>query len=231
MAILGDKNSTQAIRSVGLADWLEAHGIEGWLEIATDDLEAAAKKRITEEIEAHYSEAVSAHLTAGLTEGSAQTSALAQLGDPTVAARNFRKRHLTEAQVKAMQRMERTASKPLFSLWMLPFDVLIPLVSIFLICQHRFWLVGVYALMAFVGFRLIPRSLCQSNLSHTHFIKELAFCSFLTQVALMVPYGLFLWSIDHRIFWPSAFCLEILFISNIKSNSPLRIWNKLRKAE
>src|SRR5580658_2613790 len=122
MAVLGyDK--------FNLAKWLETRGLAGWLEIATDGLEAPARQRIANEIGVHYAEAVNAHLAAGDAELAAQSTALAELGDPQKAAVNFQKSNLTDSQAKSMQWMERTATKPLFSVRMLPLD-LIPLAGL-----------------------------------------------------------------------------------------------------
>src|ERR1700722_7748915 len=117
MAILG-------YNKFDLAKWLETRGLAGWLEIATQDLQAPDKQRIAHEIEAHYAEAVSTHMEAGEPELSAQVKALADLGDPRVAARNFNESHLTEPQAKSMQWMGRRAAQPLFCFQMLLWDIL-----------------------------------------------------------------------------------------------------------
>src|SRR5580658_3727668 len=141
MAILGYKNNNRAkpIRAFGITEWLETRGLAGWLEIATDGLEASARQRIANEIGVHYAEAVSAHQATGETEHSAQATALAELGDPQEAALNFQKSHLTEFEAKSLNWMERTAGKPLFSFRALPLDV-IPLVGFVLLFSRVRWI-------------------------------------------------------------------------------------------
>jgi hypothetical protein len=73
-----------------------------WLEIATDGIAAAGKERITREIEAHFAEAVKAHLAQGESGPVAQINALDELGDAKTAQRNFRKRHLTREEEKRL---------------------------------------------------------------------------------------------------------------------------------
>jgi hypothetical protein len=75
-----------------------------WLEIAPRDLVSSAQARIRAEIEAHYAEAVRAHMVQGLSEPDAQAQALADLGDARAAARRFRQEHLTtmEANIVAL---------------------------------------------------------------------------------------------------------------------------------
>src|SRR5579863_7417708 len=102
MAILGYKNNTVFIRDFGLTEWLKTRGLAGWLEIATDGLEAPARQRIANQIGCHYAEAIHLHLAEGEPECSAQSTALAELGDPQKAALNFRKSHLTEYEARSM---------------------------------------------------------------------------------------------------------------------------------
>jgi hypothetical protein len=125
MAILGYKKSTQFIRTFGMAEWLKTRGLAGWLEIATDGLEAPAKQRIANEIGAHFDEAVSAHLAAGESESSSRATALAELGDPQAAALSFNKSHLTEFEAKSMKWIEWTAAKPLFTFRSLKLDSMV----------------------------------------------------------------------------------------------------------
>lgn len=233
MAILGYKNSSLFIRDFGLSEWLKTRGLAGWLEIATDGLEAPAKQRIAHEIEVHYAEAINDHMAAGEPELSAQLTALEELGDPQAAAVNFQKSHLTESEAKLMKGMEWTASKPFFSFWILPLDI-IPLSVFVFFCvfPHQIShlrLLAVAMLVAYAGFRLIPRLLCATTLPRTSFIRRLALISLLTQVALSIWYALFIYATSHDIFVSAYFGLYILLLPNFKSNSPLRVWNKLRK--
>src|ERR1700723_578386 len=116
----------------------------------------------------HYAEAVSAHLAEGEPELAAQSTALAELGDPQAAAVNFQKSHLTESEAKSLKWMEMTVTKPLFSFRALPLE-LIALAAVALFLYHSVqwnprheldshFLAGL-ALVAYVGYRLIPRLL------------------------------------------------------------------------
>lgn len=92
------------------------HTLPDWLEIATRKLAHASKERIRVEIEAHYAEAKEAHRENGLSEADAQTKALAQLGDAKLAARRFRKQHLTEREANRLKQAHETARNFLFPL-------------------------------------------------------------------------------------------------------------------
>jgi len=74
--------------------------LDEWLEIATKKLARPARRRVRLEIKTHYAEAVAAHQAAGSGEHAARVVALEELGDAKAAAKCFRKRHLTEAEVK-----------------------------------------------------------------------------------------------------------------------------------
>src|SRR5580704_17555460 len=87
----------------------QLQGLPRWLEIATEGLIAPAKERIRAEIEAHFSEAVAAHLAEGASETAAQAAALSELGDAEAAAKRFRKQHLTEAEVKGAESLLKLA--------------------------------------------------------------------------------------------------------------------------
>jgi hypothetical protein len=159
--ILGDKDDHRLLRELGLAGWLNLRSLAGWLEVATDGLEATAKQRIETEIQAHYAEAISDHLAAGDSEDSAGARALTDLGDPRDAARSFRRSHLTESEAKWLRSLRREASLPLYSFQ----TVRLTLINIFFLVGtvllavpgHRS--LGGEMLIYFVGARLIPRLL------------------------------------------------------------------------
>jgi len=230
MAILGYQNRSPCIRAFGLEEWLKQRGLAGWLEIATDGLEPPDKERITNEIGAHYAEAVSTHMAAGEPERSAQAAALAELGDPTTAALNFRKSHLTEREAKWMQSMERTASKPFFSFRTLPLDIM-PLLGFALLFSHihhipnsRFLAIPV--IVAFAGFRLIPRLIWAKALPRASFLRGLALSNFLTGAGFNLAYVLILITPPLDVFdMFFIFYIGILYFIG----PAFRIWNKLRK--
>jgi hypothetical protein len=86
--------------------------LSAWLKVATDRLCDSAKARITLEIEAHFNEAVEAHIADGKPPVEAQAQALAELGNPEKAGRRFRKKHLTEKEVKKILGLMAAAAKP-----------------------------------------------------------------------------------------------------------------------
>ena len=76
-----------------------------WLDIATKGIASAGKERITREIEVHFAEAVEGHLAKGETEEVAQARAIIALGDPTVAAKRFRRSCLTEEERQLVSKL------------------------------------------------------------------------------------------------------------------------------
>jgi hypothetical protein len=238
MAILGYNKSSQFIRDFGLTEWLKTRGLAGWLDIATDGLEEPAKQRIANEIETHYAEAVSAHLVAGETEISAQATALAELGDPQQAAPKFRKGHLTEREAKSLNFMERAAAKPLFAFRMLPLDS-IPFAAFALLFIHvrsipvnrhslNLHYLACLVLVAYAGFRLVPRSLWAWGLPRNSFLKGIALSYLLTSLVILGPTVLFLFMHDHDL-WSAFNSTVYFYIYGIALNPGFRIWRKLRK--
>jgi hypothetical protein len=80
--------------------------LTAWVVLATDGLVAPARERIKREIEAHYADAVAAHVAAGLPPAEAAARALDELGDIKVAARGFRRRYLTEQEEADLREFE-----------------------------------------------------------------------------------------------------------------------------
>jgi hypothetical protein len=88
------------------ADLVAEHPqLREWLQIATAWLANPGKERIRREIQAHYAEAVAAHLTEGLSESEAKAAAVAELGSAKRAGRRFRRQYLTtyEATILDME--------------------------------------------------------------------------------------------------------------------------------
>lgn len=104
-----------------------------WLEVATHKLCAPAKERIGAEIEAHYAEAVEAHLQSGMQESAARAAAVAGLGDARVAAKGFRRQHLTEWQAESVKWMVKETR----SVWVLLGCYFMSVVNLF-----QLWLEG-----------------------------------------------------------------------------------------
>ena len=80
-------------------------GLRNWLRTATKRLCIEAKWRVYQEILAHHAETVDAHREEGLSDDEAHDCALASLGPPRKAARDFRRTHLTVRQAKRLQKV------------------------------------------------------------------------------------------------------------------------------
>jgi hypothetical protein len=88
-----------------------AQNLDEWLEIATEGLAPAAKERIWADIASHYDEAVAGHLDNALPMSAAQTGALAELGDAKIAARRFRRAHLTKYEFQQVAKLLKSARR------------------------------------------------------------------------------------------------------------------------
>jgi hypothetical protein len=77
-----------------------------YIVFATFGLVAPARERIQMEIEAHYAEGVSRRLGEGLPQEQAEIAAAQELGDPHAAARQYRRRHLTEEEASWLRQFE-----------------------------------------------------------------------------------------------------------------------------
>jgi hypothetical protein len=104
----GNVNESETPRVQSLAEW--------WLDIATAGLSAPAKERIRLEIEAHFADGVENHQANDCSVADARLAAFAELGNPTLAAKRFRKRHLTENEAKRLGSMFKYGMK---RLWLL----------------------------------------------------------------------------------------------------------------
>jgi hypothetical protein len=236
MAILGYKNSSLFIGDFGLPDWLKTRGLAGWLDIATDGLETFAKQRIAYEIGCHYADAVSVHLAEGKPECSAQSTALAELGDPKEAALNFEKSHLTESDAKWMKSIEWVAGKPFLSIWALLLDGL-PLALAVLIFSYPHgqprlqvsseFYAGLF-LMSYAGFRPVPRLLCLMTPRRSSLLRRLALCQSTTQAVVFSAFWLIRFMRDRDAF--AAFTTIVcLYLYAYACNPGFRVWKKLRR--
>src|SRR5437660_1779231 len=98
-----DSGAKENANPAGLLAW--------WLDVATKDLATGAQARIRSEIETHYAESVQFHLAEGMSEPDAQAVAFTELGEPTIAAKHFRKHHLTAGEESKLQKLEKNAAK------------------------------------------------------------------------------------------------------------------------
>jgi len=72
--------------------------LEGWIDLASHLLAPYAKKRIADEINAHYQSIVDQEQKNGKSEHEAHEHAMAALGSPYDALKDFRKAYLTREQ-------------------------------------------------------------------------------------------------------------------------------------
>jgi uncharacterized membrane protein len=211
-----------------LTEFLKWRGLPGWLEIATDKLAESARQRISQEMEAHFAEAVKAHVEAGQTESEAQAMALAELGDPQDAARSFKKSHLTEKEAEWLQKEERRAGNRPFSfanigIWLVGLIILLAMSLYPEPVPHYSWVI-VLLQLTFIGTNVAPRLLRLKFLSRPDFRRALVFAHFCGMLAAGVAAGLFMVFSDHDFFMGIGFFLLFGWINN----PALRIWWKMR---
>jgi hypothetical protein len=229
MATLNHKIGSSS-RDLDLTEWFKRngvlHGLPEWLEIATGELEDHARLRVATEIRSHYAEAVASHLAAGESAESAQTTALAELGDPKEAARNLKRNHLTAVEVFSIRWIEWLAAKPLFSNRMLLVDgiSLAALALVFFRPGSDLQLFGGYALLTYTGFRLIPRLLFTRAPSRNYFCRTVTLSCLTTTSALVLIIATLFFLKSHQ-----TLVGVILLINGLNHTPSLRTWNKLRK--
>ena len=78
-------------------------GIDLWLNRATSRLSADSAAQVASEIRAHYDSARESALAAGATASDADAAALAALGDPVAANREYRKVLLTKSEARVLR--------------------------------------------------------------------------------------------------------------------------------
>jgi len=236
MSILGNKSGKmgKSYVATGLEGWLKTRGLAGWLEIATDDLAQSANERITREIEPHFADSVEVHLKEGKSDEAARAAALAQLGDPTKAAADFRKKHLTEDEDKLLQSLARRAAKPLLSPIPLLCDALVLIGLVFLVSflrkWHLSWVFVFPPLVAFSGYRLIPRWLFVRIPAGASYFRWLALSNILINVGFALSLSVAVYSVQNDL---SAAFLGLWMGCTTLLSPGLRdwkIWRKLRKS-
>ena len=212
--------------------------LAGWLDIAILDLEHPARQRISSEIQSHYTESVAAHLTNGQTEILAHSSALAELGDPIAAARQFQKTHLTEDESGRLRWAQEKSARPFFSpgiAW-LDYSALALLALFLFLSRGRF--IGPFNLAVFPGSlffhyflsRAIPRIL-SSRLGQTISIRKvIALCACLHDFLRPIFVGLFLYPLLPQACILASF-LGMATVNSYKTYLIARTWNKLRKLD
>jgi len=94
---------------------------EGWIDLASNLLAPYAKKRIADEINAHYRAAVEQELERGKSESEAHEYAMVSLGSPYKALKEFRKTYLTREQDDTIKKWfaQVTTGLPPYFTWLL----------------------------------------------------------------------------------------------------------------
>jgi hypothetical protein len=212
--------------------------LSAWLKVATDRLCDSAKSRITLEIEAHFNEAVQAHLADGRSLIDAQGNALDELGDPKRASRRFLKKHVTQSQLEKLKEWEKAVQKQPSKLVSF---VLSLLIIVALACHHDhdsnlqfsfIWLLCVLIPWArYLLQRIFPaRSTLQSLILVSQFFGP----PFVMAIVLVTDY--FTQSRSYLVpelrwlFWTFFPCLMVLlwFVAGARSFHWFRIWRKVR---
>lgn len=109
------QRSMKTDRNTALADL--------WLHTATANLCDKAKERIATEIKAHYADLVEARVAEGMPLTDARLKALEDLGDAKVAARRFRKQHLTKNDERKLSWILQINRGPIIVLSLLVFSL------------------------------------------------------------------------------------------------------------
>jgi hypothetical protein len=117
--------------------------LSNWLKIATRGLAANGKERIAREIEVHFAEAVEAHIAQGEPEPVAQARAIIALGNATLAAKRFRKKHFAESEAKTLAGMRTNTAKLRYLLLNLLPVLVFPLIFRLLgLSMHHIYFIG-----------------------------------------------------------------------------------------
>jgi len=196
-----------------------------WLEIATDGIAAAGRERITREIEAHFAEAVKAHLAQGESEPVAQINALEELGDAKTAGRRFRKRHLTAQEEQRLVKIRKSWTSKLRVMAILLFSVGVMATLHTGRPKHTL----VYCILNFLGFMIFPmftfwklrQPASKSNLYSMSLIELSQHAYFSFAFALT---AWFTWPNGLWLLIPLADVVRSLFLS-------FQSWKKIRKTE
>jgi hypothetical protein len=130
--------------------------VDSWLHTATSALCDQARARIAAEIRAHYTDLVEAHIAEGMTLDDARLKALEDLGDAEVAARRFRKQHLTKKDDSAISRILKSFKLPFA--WVLCFPIIMFMIlhSGVITGGHRFGNEIAIGVAAFITYVVIP---------------------------------------------------------------------------
>ena len=81
---------------------MTTHPLEAWLKEATRRLARDSAAQVRAEIQEHYEAALEAAVSAGSTAAEAERMALAQMGEPRAANRQYRKVLLTSAEARLL---------------------------------------------------------------------------------------------------------------------------------
>ncbi|MGD1020686.1 MAG: hypothetical protein ABSA12_15345 [Verrucomicrobiia bacterium] len=206
--------------------WSEDHKLRDWLKTATTGLVAPAKQRIRTEIEAHYRQAVAAHVADGLSEARAKTAAVAELGDSIAAWKRFRRTHLTTADAMQAARWLKWAGSVWWLLSMYLIFSFVLYMERDLAHEKRYLAPSVYFPVGFLALVVVP-TVCfvlarrRSPKPNTRLIVLMQSGAFYAWMLCLF------FSTDGPSYWFLVMCL---WFAGCMLFRPLRIWYKLRRA-
>ena len=198
--------------------WLHAALLDWWLHVATKDLATGTRARIRSEIETHYAESVHSHLAEGMSEPDAQAAAFAELGEPTIAAKHFRKHHLTAVEETKLQKSEEVAAKS-FTIG----DALLLIICAGAVVWPSFNSLFLWFSLVILVRQFGPRFLFRALPAHLLTQWLLSFV-----IVADIAFGVAYCFISHRN--EGVFTLFFYLVLAIFTFPELRLWLKLRKA-
>ena len=199
-----------------------------WLHTATSALCDQARTRIAVEVRAHYADLVEAHLAEGMPLLDARLKALEDLGDGKVAARRFRKQHLTKNDEKSISLMLESSKVSA-----LVFSFFLFAVSIFLISLSPIFRIelGIADFVAFVTFPVAASILARRVRGESGVAKAL-----LSDMAAKIAGVLFIIILSFTIDFGSRFGPWLMIISwgmspSFNAFCNYRLWKKFRREQ
>lgn len=206
--------------------WSEHRQFRGWLESATSGLVAPAKQRVRTEIEAHYRQAVAAHVAEGLSEPRAKIAAVAELGDPIAAWKRFRKSHLTAEDVKQAGRSLKVARSVWWLLGMYLFFYYVQFTDRDLAQGTRYLAPSALSVIEFLALVVVP-TVCCFIARRKNSRPNTSWVVFMQSSALYACMLCNFFSDDRRDY---RLLVNGLMFACVILIPPLRLWRKLRRA-
>lgn len=222
-----------------------AQSLALWLSIATRGLVTPSRQRIQLEIEAHFADAVKSRLDEGLTQAAAEAAALQELGAPKAAAKDFRKRHLTEDEEQWLRKWLKS-SRAYFRSWRFRAELciaffvcgiwLIPQTRAQLFSHHLDWpldlVLAFYGVYVYSRFRF--RSLLKRASIESASMRELLMLDLLGHFGRVALPGAIVSGLFERVPVSAIrlLILVILFVGYVMmALGKISLWRKLRNSK